>query len=207
MRVDGIQPDGPVVTKVSCIDTANSTTPRIVNAYRLMSSIHLSNRCKSDAWNELKKDFAEIGVPDRTIDSLALIPLVETALDDDCITKDEKEKILAVMKRNGLLILGIDPNLNNLWAPFKGRTAFLIVWTVYLRDLSRQMLPQEKSALKALVIESWKFMIRTIGGFLKIRDLDDRIMIAIESAFAYEILPFHKRQGCLSIAGAGLGNG
>jgi hypothetical protein len=147
-------------------------------------SIVQSDMCKSEIWNELKQEFAEIGVNDRTIDSLALIPLIETASDDGTITQDDKEKILFVMKDIGLLTSDIDPVLNKLWTPFKGRTEFLIAWTVYLRDLSRQMPPEDNLSLKALIIKSCKFMIWTIDGFLKVNDLENRIMVAIENAFA-----------------------
>jgi hypothetical protein len=168
--------------------------PGVVNSYGLMPSIILNERRKSEIWNELKKEFAGIGVHDPTVDSLALIPLVETASDDGVITHDEKEKILFVMKNIRLMTSGIDPLLNNLWIPFKGRTEFLIVWTVYLRDVSRQMTTEDKMTLKALTIEACRFMIRTIGGFLKVANIENRMAIAIESAFSFETYSIPARQ-------------
>jgi hypothetical protein len=170
-----------------------------VDVYGIRPSIIRSERRKSEIWNELMKEFEGIAVSDRTMDSLALIPLIETALDDGAITQDEKEKILFVMKNFRLLTSGIDPKLNDLWITFKSRTKFLIVWTVYLRDLSRQMRAEDKITLKALIIESCKFMIRTIGGFLKVHDLENRIMIAIENAFTFETISFRMRKESASL--------
>jgi hypothetical protein len=164
----------------------NDVAPGIADARGTTTSVIRSDRRKSEIWDEIKKGFAGIGIADRTIDSLALIPLVETALDEGAVTQDEKAKILLVMKNIRLLTSGIDPQLKEMWVPFKGRTGFLIVWTVYLRDLKRQMPPEEKMRFKALIIGSCKFMIRTIGGFLKVPELEDRIMVAIESAFSNE---------------------
>ena len=177
---DTIIPNENRTESIGAEDTADRG---VVTPYYRMSYSIIDDLCKSEKWSEFKKNFAEIGIHDQTIDSLALIPLLETALDDGAISPEEKNKILCTMKNIGLLTTGIDPRLNNLWTSFKGRTAFLIVWTVYLRDLSRQMLPQEKAAFKIIVTKAWKFMVRTIGGFLKIRDLDKRMMIAIECAF------------------------
>jgi hypothetical protein len=176
---------------VNKTDTSTMSTDSIVsyevNTFLCASSNHTERR-KLEVWNELRKKFYQIGVSDRIIDSVALIPLIETAVDDGTITLDEKDKILLVMKKMRLLISGIDPKLNKIWIPFKGKTEFLIVWTVYLRDLSREMLPEAKIRLKGLVTESWNLMIQTIGGFLRVHNIDDRVRIAIESAFAYDLL-------------------
>jgi hypothetical protein len=171
-----------------------------VDVNGIRPSVIRSERRKSELWSEFKKEFAGIGIADRTIDSLALIPLVETASDDGAITHDEKKKILFVMKSIRLLTSGIDPKLKDLWIPFEGRTKFLIVWTVYLRDLSRQMRAEDKITLKALIIESCQFMIRTIGGFLKVHDLENRIMNAIENAFIFETKSYRKRQESFSMS-------
>jgi hypothetical protein len=184
----------PIPTIESKPSSAGTGKMPFVNSDGPMPSVIRSERRKSELWSEFKKEFAGIGIADRTIDSLALIPLIETALDDGAISQDEKEIILFVMKNIRLLTSGIDPKLNDLWIPFKGRTEFLIVWTVYLRDLSRQMPSGEKITLKALIIESCKFMSRTIGGFLKVHDLENRIMNAIENAFTFETKPYRKRQ-------------
>jgi hypothetical protein len=174
--------------------TEGDADMRFVNFHGLMSPFIQSELRKSESWNELKREFTGIGIPDRTIDSFALIPLVETALDDGAVSHDEKEKILLVMKNLRLMTFGIDPVLHDLWSQFKGRTEFLIVWTVYLRDVSRQMTAEEKMTLKALIIEACRFMIRTIGGFLKISNLENRMAIAIESAFSFETNSIPVRQ-------------
>lgn len=179
MRIDVIQDEN--TSGSICADDAAAPGP--ASTYRRMSSSIIDDLCKSEKWSEFKKKFAEIGIHDQTIDSLALIPLLETAIDDGVISSEEKNKIIRTMKNIGILKTGIDPGLNNLWAPFKGRTSFLIVWTVYLRDVSRQMLSQEKAAFKIMLTEAWEFMARTMGGFLQIRDLDARMTIAIESVF------------------------
>jgi len=146
------------------------------------------DRRKSEQWADIRNGFSRLGIPARAIDSLALIPVVKTALDDGSITPDEERKLLSVMKMLGLLTSGIAPQLEKLWVPFKGRTPFLVVWTVYLRDLRRHMLPETADAFKSLITESCTFVIGTVGGFLKVVDLRNRLSVAIDNAFAYGLL-------------------
>jgi hypothetical protein len=148
-------------------------------------SLDQTMRHKTEAWGELKSKFASIGITGHVVDSMALIPLIETALDDKIITGEEKDKMLSAMSGLRLLTHGMDPKLSQLWVPFKDRTGFLIIWTVYLRDLGKQFLYEDRVKFKALVIDACTFMMRTIGGFLKVKNLDDRVRKAIDNAFAY----------------------
>jgi hypothetical protein len=145
-----------------------------------------ANPRKSEIWNGLKREFAAMGISARTIDSLALVPLVETAMDDGIITQNEKDKVLGIMKNIRILSFGIDPNLGEAWVRFKGRTGFLLVWTVYLRDLCGQIPPEKRNRLKALIVETCAFVIQTLDGFLTVPDFESRIISAIERAFASE---------------------
>jgi hypothetical protein len=131
----------------------------------------------------LKQRMVTLGISAVQIDSLGLIPLLETAEDDGIITQKQKEEFLEMMKNWHLLTMGIDPKLRELWEPFRSRTSFPIVWTVYLRDLARGMIQDDKLEFKECVTGLCKFMNNTVGGFIKAPDIEDRILVSIESAF------------------------
>jgi hypothetical protein len=140
------------------------------------------DRSRTELWKTLKQRIELLGISTIQIDSLGLVPLLETAQDDGSITQNQKNIIAQAMKNMHLLTLGIDPKLRDLWEAFRNRTSFPIVWTVYLRDLGRGMSPDEKAAFKGAVTDLCKFMIRRIGGFIKTPDIEKRILESIESA-------------------------
>jgi len=139
---------------------------------------------KTEGLESLRRRIIALGFSTGQIDSLGVIPVIETAEDDGILPKTKKEIVWEMMKNLRLLTTGIDPKLDELWKSFRFRTSFLIVWTVYLRDLCRGMPYDDKVVFKECVLDLCKFMNNTVGGLINLPDMEDRLLISIESAFA-----------------------
>jgi hypothetical protein len=129
----------------------------------------------------------DLGIGPDTWAALSLVPLVEVAWASGRIEDKERHAILAAAADNGIAPGSSSYALLQNWLETRPSADLLAAWGAYAVELSARLSPQERTALRAELVERARHIAEATGGFLglgSVSEAEKQVIAELEKPFA-----------------------
>ena len=129
----------------------------------------------------------DLGLDTATWAALSLVPLVEVAWADGEVQSKEREAILGAAAEQGVTRGTPSFELLESWLSLRPDASLFASWGAYAVELSAQLEPGERRALREDIAKRARQVAETAGGFLglgRVSDAEEKVLAELEKPFA-----------------------